>query len=76
MVKIIMTTQQAITVCHALRLSQRATQDARDIIDRHHDGGDSYVVLNEVINDLVCVRSDLELKLRAISEARAKEQSK
>lgn len=74
MVTISMTTQQAIALCHALRLSQRVTQDARDALDQRGVTGNSYTILNEIINDLVVTRSDVERKLRLISEKRAKEQ--
>lgn len=74
MVTVSMTDRQAYAVCQALRLSQRVTQDARDTLDRRGGGDNSYTMLNEIINDLVCIRSDLERKLRVIAEQKAKEQ--
>jgi len=72
MITISVTTRQAISLCHALRLSQRVTQDSRDIIDRHDNV--SHLALNELINDLVNVRTDVERKLKLASEKRSKEQ--
>lgn len=74
MVTISMTDRQAYAVCQALRLSQRVTQDARDTLDRRGVTGDSYAILNEIINCLVSTRSDVERKLRTINEQAAKEQ--
>lgn len=75
MVTISMTDRQAYAVCQALRLSQRVTQDARDTLDVRGVAGNSYIILNEIINDLVNTRSDVEKKLREISEKRAERQA-
>lgn len=72
MVTISMTTQQAIALCHALRLSQRVTQEARDAVGYRAGADGSYVTFNEIINDLVNVRADIEQKLSIIRDKKGK----
>jgi len=74
MITISMTTQQAIALCHALRLSQRVTQEARDVVSNRAGADGSHVIFNEIINDLVNVRADVERKLSIIRDKKGQEQ--
>jgi len=68
MVSISMTTQQAIAVCHALRVSERLTRESRDAVGWRGGADGSYIIFNEIINDLVNVRADIEQKLSIIRD--------